>query len=68
MPDEFADRLRGRRARTTVDGTERAGTITSVTYTLKGGEPVVELTLDEPTPTGREAVAVGLGDLDTAAD
>jgi hypothetical protein len=51
-----------------VDGTECAGTITSVTYTLKGGEPVVELSLDEPTPTGREAVAVGLGDLDRAAD
>lgn len=65
MPDELADRLRGRRARTTVEGANREGTITGVTYTLKGGEPVVELTLDEPTPSGREAVAVGFDDIET---
>jgi hypothetical protein len=64
MVDEFTDRLAGRRARTTVDGVEVTGTVTSVTYTPKRGDVVLALELDEPTPTGREAVAVGLDDID----
>ena len=65
MTDELGDRLRGRRVRTTVEGQDVTGTITAVTYTLKGGEPVLELTLDEATPTGREAVAVAIDDVET---
>jgi hypothetical protein len=65
MVDELADRLRGRRARTSVDGVDATGTITGVTYTPKRGDLVLELSLDEPTPSGREAVAVGPDDIET---
>jgi hypothetical protein len=64
MVDELAERLEGRRARTTVEGVEVTGTVTGVTYTPKRGDLVLALTLDEPTPSGREEVPVGPDDID----
>jgi hypothetical protein len=58
MPDESD--LCGRRATVEIEGQRRAGTITSITYTLKGGQPVVRLELDAETPGGRDAVACAL--------
>jgi len=58
MPTETE--LRGRRVRVEVQGESHTGTITAVTYTLKGGQPVVRVELDEPTADGKEAVPCGL--------
>jgi len=56
--------LEGQRARVTVDGVERAGTVTAVTYTPKKGNAVARLELDEAGPDGRETVAVGVEELE----
>lgn len=53
----------GSRARAELDGQTYAGTVTDATYTPKTGGVVVRLELDEQTPDGREAVALGVEDL-----
>lgn len=60
--------LAGRRATVEAEGESHAGTITSVTYTLKGGQPVVRVELDEPTPSGREELAYGLANIEFGAE
>jgi len=52
--------LAGRRVETSVAGATRQGTVTAVTYTLKGGQPVAAVELDEPAPDGREEVAMAV--------
>ncbi|MFB6084580.1 MAG: hypothetical protein ABEJ94_10080 [Halorientalis sp.] len=54
----------GQRVRTTLDGREVRGTVESVTYTPKKGYLVAEVSMDEPGPGGRSALAVGVEDLD----
>lgn len=46
--------MEGTRVVVTVDGDRRAGTVASVAYTVKGGQPVLTVALDEPLPDGRE--------------
>lgn len=65
MSDDFTSGLEGQRASTIVEGESRQGTITDVTYTPKNGDVVVALSLDDPTPGGKTAVAVALEDIDT---
>lgn len=55
--------LEGERVRVTVEGVERHGTVATVTYTPKKGFAVARVELDEPTPVGRDAVAVGVEEL-----
>lgn len=67
MTDDFTKGLEGQRASVVVEGESRTGTISSVTFTPKRGDVVVAVSLDEPTPSGRAEVAVGLDEVDTEA-
>lgn len=64
MTDDLADDLTGQRATATIEGEERLGTITSVTYTPKKGDLVVAFSLDEPTPSGKSSVPVAFEDIE----
>lgn len=68
MSDDLASDLEGRRATATIEGDERRGTITSVTYTPKKGDMIVALTLDDPTPSGKSSVALALDDVELVSD
>lgn len=46
--------MEGDRVAFTVDGERYEGTVVRRTYTVKGGEPVVAVDLDDPLPDGRE--------------
>lgn len=58
--------MRGARVAVAVDGERRRGTVVDVTYTVKGGEPVLTVDLDEPLPDGRERFAASPADVDPA--
>ncbi|MFB6165432.1 MAG: hypothetical protein ABEJ31_09770 [Haloarculaceae archaeon] len=68
MSDEFGRPAAGQRARAVVEGEPRTGTVSSVTYTPKGGQPVVEFSLDDPTAQGTRAVALSVADLSPIDD
>jgi len=68
MTDDLTSNLEGRRATATIDGEQRRGTITAVTYTPKKGDMVVALELDDPAPNGNSSVALALDDVDLASD
>lgn len=58
----------GRRATVEAAGDTHVGTVTSVTYTLKGGQPVVRVELDEPTADGRTELAYALSNVEFGAE
>jgi hypothetical protein len=60
--------MTGRRATVEAEGDTHVGTVTAVTYTLKGGQPVVRVELDDPTPSGRTAVAYALSNVEFGAE
>jgi len=63
--DETGSRpAEGQRVQTRLDGQTVRGTVESVTYTPKKGYLVARVSLDEPTPDGRSALAVAVEDLD----
>ena len=63
--DESGSRpAEGQRVETRLDGRAVRGTVESVTYTPKKGHLIARVSLDEPTPDGRRAVAVAVEDLD----
>lgn len=63
--DELGSRpAEGQRVRATVGGRAVHGRVESVTYTPKKGNLIAKVTLDEPGPDGRTALAVAVEDLD----
>jgi hypothetical protein len=54
--------MEGSRVAVVVDGERREGTVVSATYTVKGGDPVLGVELDEALSGGRARHAVSLAD------
>lgn len=54
--------MKGERVAVVVDGHRYEGTVTGSAYTVKGGEPVVAVALDDELPDGRERYLVALGE------
>ncbi len=63
--DELGSRpAEGQRVRTRIGGQIVRGRVESVTYTPKKGNLIAKVTLEEPGPDGRTALAVAVEDLD----
>lgn len=54
--------MEGSRVAVVIDGERHEGTVVEATYTVKGGDPVLGVELDEELPDGRSRHLVSLAD------